>query len=702
MQLLLFIFSESISDKNSFCDESIFLNLFKDRRASESLKDFISVVCFASTDKYFTKVNTISSNYENDKEYKALFDKVARSMIFPSSVSYGIAEVERVVLDISFIFSQSTNQNAFDDLNTYCSSLDGASYCSKTLDRLNGIKKSFLLDLPYEININNVENAAIVFVIAEDIFENDALEDFINTFFENHKIVFPSLDEILKYFDQSLASNELNIKNFKAIEQFGDLYFYASKHLFKGDDLIRNTELAKVHKEFSDFFMLSAKLLFELSSKDVFFESLKSQLAKDMILLAIHYSVLAHQSYEYFSENYDFVNFPLLALDLIIKVKRNDFDNSIELENYLSSDLYSSHEKSFIDLKNIYASNFRINNFLTLKSDLNPDDIANLRFEQDKNNRNKRDYLDSISNIKKDENLLIIDLMERLSYDEVLEYHFSIPGSYLRLVFRVYKLHIVTSWYEISDNEVNNLYQEVSNPQYIDKKRQTLEDLSTRLYGILSYNENIRSIYFVSDDILRLVPFHALQYEDKYLIESYKIHYLPSIYSFLKLSSSKKPDNFFGIGHPKFQEVRKDIIRTRGYENLSELSSLPETEDEILDISRIFQTRKVLLQGDATKNNFINSKDLHKNSLLYFATHNLSYGNSINDEPGLALTPDEDNTSGILTISEISTNNFSGSIIALSACKTFDAAFDDKEPYSGIAQSFFLGGARGVYNDVGD
>ena len=435
-----------------------------------------------------------------------------------------------------------------------------------------------------------------------------------------------------------------------------------------------------MHKEFSDFFMLSAKLLFELSSKDVFFESLKSQLAKDTILLAIHNSVLAHQNYEYFSENYDFVNFPLLALDLIIKVKRDDFDNSIELENYISSDLYSSHEKSFINLKNIYASNFRINNFLTLKSDLNSDDIANLRFEQDKNNRNKRDYLDSISNIKKDENFLIINLMERLADDEVLEYHFGIPGSFQRLVFRVHKLHIVTSNYEISDNEVNDLYQEVSNPKYIDKKRQTLEDLSTSLYKILSYNENIRSIYFVSDDILRLVPFHALQYEDKYLIESFTINYLPSIYSFLKLSRSKKPDNFFGIGHPKFQEVRKDIIRTRGYENLSELSSLPETENEILDISRIFQTRKVLLQGDATKNNFINRKDLHKNSLLYFATHNLPYGNSINDEPGLALTPDEDNSSGILTISEISTNNFSGSIIALSACKTFGAAFDDKEP----------------------
>ena len=52
-------------------------------------------------------------------------------MIFPLSVSYGIAEVERVVLDISFIFSHSTNQNAFDELVTYCSSSGGASYVLK-------------------------------------------------------------------------------------------------------------------------------------------------------------------------------------------------------------------------------------------------------------------------------------------------------------------------------------------------------------------------------------------------------------------------------------------------------------------------------------------------------------------------------------------------------------------------------------------
>ena len=68
-----YLSSEGISDQNSFCNKSSFLNLTKDRRASESLKDFISVVCFPSTDKYFTKVNTISSNYENDKEYRILF-----------------------------------------------------------------------------------------------------------------------------------------------------------------------------------------------------------------------------------------------------------------------------------------------------------------------------------------------------------------------------------------------------------------------------------------------------------------------------------------------------------------------------------------------------------------------------------------------------------------------------------------------------
>ena len=133
---------------------------------------------------------------------------------------------------------------------------------------------------------------------------------------------------------------------------------------------------------------------------------------------------------------------------------------------------------------------------------------------------------------------------------------------------------------------------------------------------------------------------------------------------------------------------------------MKDLSMLPETEGEIIDISKSFKSKKILLQGEATKENFLKNKNFHQNSMIYFATHNLPYGNSISDEPGLALTPDGLNSSGMLSISDISDNDFSGSIIALSACKTFDASFVDKEPYSGIAQSFFLGGASGVYTTM--
>ena len=66
----------------------------------------------------------------------------------------------------------------------------------------------------------------------------------------------------------------------------------------------------------------------------------------------------------------------------------------------------------------------------------------------------------------------------------------------------------------------------------------------------------------------------------------------------------------------------------------------------------------------------------------------------------MVLTPVNDQESGILKISDISENNFSGSIVALSACKTFDSSHIDKEAYSGIAQAFFLGGAKGVYTTM--
>ena len=160
------------------------------------------------------------------------------------------------------------------------------------------------------------------------------------------------------------------------------------------------------------------------------------------------------------------------------------------------------------------------------------------------------------------------------------------------------------------------------------------------------------------------------------------------------------PLHFLGVGDPIFNTLENEGFKKRNITDLSQLASLPETQEEIMEISSKFDSKMMLLGENATKNNFESLKNFHTNSLIYFATHSLPYGNSISEEPGLVLTPVNDEESGILKISDISKNNFSGSVVALSACKTFDSSHIDKEAYSGIAQAFFLGGAKGVYTTM--
>ena len=570
---------------------------------------------------------------------------------------------------------------------------------------MNHIKQSFLVDLPDEININNISNASVIFVVAEDIFANDfdGLKQFTNNFFKNHKIIFPTREEVIDYFDITSVSNEVNFKNFLAIKQYGYLYHYSQKYLLEDNNSVNKVFYAEIFKQFSDFFIMTGNLIYELAAKEPFFGTLKSQATKEMILESLHTSVLSHDKYQFYSGEYDFLYFPAIVLDLIIKVQKSSFDNSIYLDQFteFNSDPRSIDAAS--NLKSALSSNFRINNFLTLKKDLSLDEIARLRFEQDENIRNIRDsyeYFSSLTRTKKSN--LAFDLMNSLNDDELIEYHFAIPNSGERVIFRIHSNFISSTKYTLFDEDVMGLYKEFSSFQHIGKVRREAEDLSQSLHGVLSYENNIKKIYFVLDDILRFIPFHAVKYKDQYLIEKFSVTYLPSINSFLNFDVGMKPKTFFGIGHPKFNSIKKNLIKTRGFSEQIAFSALPETKDEIFNISKAFNRNKILIQDEATKENFLSNQKFHKGSMIYFATHNIPYGNSITDEPGLALTPSFNEQSGVLTISEISKNNFSGSIVALSACKTFDASFEDAEAYSGIAKAFFLAGAEGVYTTMWD
>jgi len=708
LSFLLFLFGDAISDDPIICKEELFINLRNDSRASSYMVDYIETMCFGNIDRLLEKITYIATKYKSNSVYKETFNQLARSIIFPNLSSqsgkiYTMDELQEVIFDLSLIYAST---NAFSDqygLSEFIKSCEESfkpDLCLNPVSEINELKKAFLIDFPEEINISNIENTSVIFVAAEDLFFDnfDAMAEFTENFLKNTKIIFPTVDDIISTLDIQATSNDSALASSQVIQQFSKLFFWSKKYYFP-DTKEDKTFFAELCKSYSEFFMTIGSLYFETASKNYFFNTLNSEKIKDLVLDAAHSAVIAHQNYEYHSGTYDFQVFPVLALDLIMKSQRSDFDDSLYLTNFSNKDLNANNLNDIQDLKSHYASNYRISNYLLLKNELNKDEFADLKFLKDINDRKIQDLSIQLSNLnQRSDGLFPLNIMSNLKQNEVLEYHFAISDSYENIIFRVDSNSILITSYELSDLESMEIYEEFSNPAFIGKERVKATLLSDKIHKILKYNDKVQRVYIAAEGRLRFIPFHALQYKSKYLIESFQVAYLPSINSFLEINQKDKPLNFFGIGNPEFQSIKSNLLKKRGIEDGFEFVSLEETQDEIETIAKEFQITKLLFSKEATKENFLNNAMLHSNSLIYFGTHNLPYGNNISDEPGLVLSPNPKSLEpSILTISDIISANFNDSIIALAACKTFDSAYEDKEAYSGIAQSFLMSGASGLY-----
>ena len=131
------------------------------------------------------------------------------------------------------------------------------------------------------------------------------------------------------------------------------------------------------------------------------------------------------------------------------------------------------------------------------------------------------------------------------------------------------------------------------------------------------------------------------------------------------------------------------------------MSELPETEEELNSIAKLFKNNSKLYLGDQFNEKNIKTINFKNYEYIVFATHAV-VANTINNisEPGLILTPPEKSTvenDGILTISEIEKLKLNASIVILSACNT---ASEDGSPngegLSGLTSAFFHAGTKSM------
>ena len=267
---------------------------------------------------------------------------------------------------------------------------------------------------------------------------------------------------------------------------------------------------------------------------------------------------------------------------------------------------------------------------------------------------------------------------------------------------------------------------------------------SKELYEILLSQamkdvKDTERLIIVPDGILGLLPFEALitkegrDYKDSlYVGDKWTITYSQSatalaLTRLLKPSEAKKP--LFALGNPVYdksdpryiaykkgdsQQIAAKDVKQYAYRGLTVLpkgereweeviySSLPETEDEVREIARLFGIKPempdVLLNISANETNFRNTflKDYH---YIHFATHADLPGKVQGiKEPFIILGQVENrgNDDGFLTLSEVLELKLDADMVVLSACSTGKGKMMEGEGVANFARAFQHAGAKSV------
>ena len=161
-----------------------------------------------------------------------------------------------------------------------------------------------------------------------------------------------------------------------------------------------------------------------------------------------------------------------------------------------------------------------------------------------------------------------------------------------------------------------------------------------------------KRLVIVPHGMLHYLPFQALlSREGRYLIESFTISYLPSatVLKYARVKNRGNRMNLFAAGNP-----------------VTGLLPLPAAEEEVREVSTLFEKRLVLIGREATKNSVKGQSP--KYDLMHLSTH----GEMIESNPlksNLRFTP-SGGDDGRLTVNEIFDMEIKANLVVLSACET--------------------------------
>lgn len=235
---------------------------------------------------------------------------------------------------------------------------------------------------------------------------------------------------------------------------------------------------------------------------------------------------------------------------------------------------------------------------------------------------------------------------------------------------------------KLSEDELENIVTEYRKNLFKKSDEENIQTLAKRLYSFLiepveSFLDKNKALCIVADKQLFQLPFASLvsPQTDKYLIEHYALLSAPSATIFInetKIARQKVNGNsekVLSIGNPTFS--RKEY---------PELADLPDASYEAGEIARLYDSAKVFVHNEATKESIISN--LNDSDVIHFAGHYVP--NSTSPAYSKLLL-----AGSSLAVEEIMQNKLSQvRLIILSACETGTEKFYKGEGMIGAARAF--------------
>jgi len=221
--------------------------------------------------------------------------------------------------------------------------------------------------------------------------------------------------------------------------------------------------------------------------------------------------------------------------------------------------------------------------------------------------------------------------------------------------------------------------------------------------------QHIRRLIVVPDGALHGLPFGTLRASPGSLplAMEYEINLVPSATLWRRWRLQKRPgsrapalafaDPRWGASEEEATEVAQ--MREWALDSAVELGGLPFARREGKSIVRRLGGNSELLTGTDASEARLKSLDLDRFDILHFAAH-ATIDHDRPERSGVLLSPGNATEDGLLQMREIVELKLDGQTVILSACRSAAGKLMPGEGVMGLAQAFFVGGARTVVGSL--